>query len=132
MITKGYIRFSYNEKTKQYIEPKDYNLSSVGDECLEYTYYHKDDKIVNKIRNNETVINSDKDNRIVFGLSEKGKPPTLLYPRPIFATREDDGSVVIQSSDDPINRFLGKYTNEEILLFLQNEYPKYSRNIIKI
>ena len=121
LINKGYIRFSYNEKTKQYIEPIEYNLSSVGGECLEYTYYHKNDKIVNKIRNNETVIDSDKDNRIVFGLSEQGKPPTLLYPRPTIAIKLNNISTSIEANDDYMNRFLAAFNNHNILAVLKQK-----------
>lgn len=47
--------------------------------------------------------------RIYFGLHEKYKPPTLIYPRPRIKSKE-----VTPWSDDAMNRVLTKYEPKEI------------------
>lgn len=54
--------------------------------------------------------------RIIFGLNERHKPPTLIYPRPRIKSKE-----VPSWSDDAMNRVLGKYEPEEILKAIYDE-----------
>jgi len=41
---------------------------------------------------------------VIFGLNERQKPPTLVYPRPVGLETDDD-----------MNNFILQHTNEEIL-----------------
>jgi len=51
-----------------------------------------------------------KDNiEIVIGLNEKGKPPTLIYPRPKIMINGDE-----KNNDDAMNICLSKETPEDI------------------
>lgn len=58
---------------------------------------------------------------IIWGLSEMGKPPTLIYPRPNIKNRNVDISSykftiggAFFNTDDDINRILITHSNEEI------------------
>jgi hypothetical protein len=51
---------------------------------------------------------------IIFGLSEKGKPPTIVYPRPIIT----NGNISKIASDDDINRILINKPCHEVILLI--------------
>lgn len=87
LISVGFERFEYDKKTKQLIPAIGYNLSSIGN--LDYRFIKGD-------------------LQIVFGLHEKGKPPTLIYPRP-------EGI----NSDDQMNRMLMEKQPNYILQMLE-------------
>ena len=90
LIDKGFKRFTLNTKTFKLEYANGYLLSSMVN--LDYRY----------LKGNIMII---------FGLSEKNKPPTLIYPRPI---RDN-------YSDDMMNRVLMKYSNNEILNAILNK-----------
>lgn len=86
LINKGYKRYRYNVKTKEYEIAKSYLLSSLG--TLEYHYIN------------------DSGKHIIFGLSELNKPPTLISPRPnikVYKTINGIDGVLTNHSDDAMN-----------------------------
>lgn len=67
------------------------------------------------------IIYVKDDVSVIWGLSEYGKPPTLVYPRPNIKNKHVDNSPakfciggVFFNQDDDINKILSKYRNEEI------------------
>ena len=48
--------------------------------------------------------------RIIFGLSEKGKPPTLIYPRPRLKEYIQYSSY----GDDAMNRVLASVSHDDL------------------
>ena len=74
------------------------------------------------------VKDKDFDNEIIWGLSEVGKPPTLIYPRPrIRITRKVDikGNIAIKLEDEffdsSMNICLAKENHEDILTAMYNK-----------
>jgi len=66
------------------------------------------------------IKNEDYQNPIVWGLSEKGKPPTLICPRPqISYTKEN--TYLIGAFDDSMNICLQKEDPEDIYKALYNK-----------
>ena len=55
----------------------------------------------------------DRKNIICFGLHEKGKPPTLIYPRPKIKVIRDSG-VSNECRDDSMNIVLQKENSEDV------------------
>jgi len=94
LLDKGYLKYSNNPKTKELeLDNSDF-FSTMG--VLEYTYIHPITK-----------------RKVVFGLSEKGKPPTLIYPRlNIMVFRK--GELITEVRDDAVNTALLKFDNEYI------------------
>lgn len=94
LLDKGYLKYSNNSKTKELeLDNSDF-FSTMG--VLEYTYIYPTTK-----------------RKVVFGLSEKGKPPTLIYPRPkILLFR--GGDLITEIRDDAVNVALLTFDNEYI------------------
>lgn len=57
------------------------------------------------------VRENDFYNPVIWGLSEVGKPPTLIFPRPKISRENYDE---YKSPDDIMNMVLSKYPHEEI------------------
>jgi len=89
LIEQGFERMVF--KVGELVAQKNYLLSSMGD--IDYRYI-KEEK------------------QIIFGLHEKDRPPTLIYPRPFIKSNDPN---VYSFSDDAMNRVLMKYTPEEVL-----------------
>ncbi len=88
LIEQGFEKFQMNCKTMKLEKAgKNHVISTM--ENLDYRY----------IKNDLTIV---------FGLSQKDKPTTLIYPRPNLKFN----SFV---NDDQMNRILWKYKPEEIL-----------------
>lgn len=87
LLKLGYIRHSFNYKTKQLEISKRYLLSTMGDI---YYVYIKDEI------------------QIYWGLHEYDKPPTLIYPRPKDIREHQHGG------DDMMNRMLLNESFENI------------------
>ena len=108
LVNKGYKKYIMNCKTMTY-EPTDKHVISTMVN-LDHRYIHP-----------------SIEGEICFGLHEKGRPPTLISPRPKIMIRrfkEVDGKQVIklqdQSRDDAMNFVLGKESPEKILEALFN------------
>lgn len=82
LIDNGWKAYSVNPKTRQYEEPKP--LSTMGRICTHYIHKRESDTIlcIEKGINIDDVDFVKAKNEIFYGLSEKGSPPTLIYPRP--------------------------------------------------
>ena len=89
LIEQGFERMTY--KNGLFVSAKGYLLSSMGD--IDYRY-----------------IKGKK--QIIFGLHEKNKPATLIYPRPFIKSSDPD---IYSFSDDAMNRILMKYKPEQVL-----------------
>ena len=89
LIKQGFERMVF--KDGMYHHAEGYLLSSLGN--LDYRYI-KDGK------------------EICFGLHEKNKPSTLIYPRPFIKSSDPD---IYSFSDDAMNRVLMKYSPEQVL-----------------
>lgn len=94
LIEKGYVKYVYNSKDKRYYKPKAHIISTMENICH---IYIKDNK---------------EEEKIVFGLSEKDKPPTLIYPRPRIRVKK-------------LINF-----NNELIQITQNEQEDNSMNIV--
>jgi len=95
LIDKGYVKHIFNCKTMQLEIAKGHTLSSMVN--LDHRY-----------------IRPDIEGEICFGLNERDKPPTLIYPRPrIEVTRE--GKVLNEASDDAMNAVLTAFSPEEVI-----------------
>lgn len=67
------------------------------------------------------VKDEDLENQIIWGLSQYGKPPTIIYPRPkinVKKHREFNGTKIMfienESMDDSMNLLLEKVNHEKI------------------
>lgn len=86
--------------------------------CLENGY--ENTKNINpsnlSAMSNIDLILTHKENKrkICWGLSEKGKPPTLIYPRPNIQIKRNN-SYTINHSDDYMNIVLQTTPHEKIL-----------------
>ena len=92
LLSIGYKKFYYDFKTNSLIETDKHQLSSNVN--IDYRYI-KDDIT------------------IVFGLSEQGKPATLIHPRPLMLMHTKDG-IKHHQHDDTMNAALHQFTPEEI------------------
>lgn len=93
LISVGFKRYrkSYEKKNWVYTPSNDgYSFSSMVSGELDYRYLHGDKEVI-------------------FGLSEKDKPPTLCWPRP-------KGVV----SDDAMNRILKENNPEKVYKMIYN------------
>ena len=112
LLSIGYNRFFLNNKNE--LEPAvGYHLSSLG--VLSYRYI-KDDR------------------HIVFGLSDNGKPPTLIHPRPSITIGKEyiiDGlwhSELVKGGDDEMNRVLFDNSPEYVYEAIFNQTIKFKFN----
>lgn len=65
-----------------------------------------------------------KDNHLImWGLNEHKKPPTLIWPRPLSLVDKELRDGEVHWMDDPMNRVLQKYSNEEIYNDILNARP---------
>lgn len=121
LIDKGYIKHILNCKTMKYEIANKHVISTMVN--LDHRYIHKTDEVLlKKIEQGKSVMDDDftwEDRKgvICFGLHEKGKPPTLINPRPrIEVKRIKDGKEVIENEqfDDSMNVVLKDIPHEEI------------------
>lgn len=104
LLNKGYLKYSNNSTTKKLELDNSDSLSTMG--ILEYTYMHP-----------------ASGRKVVFGLSEKGKPPTLIYPRPrIYLFR--DGGIITEVRDNAVIVALQKFGDEYIYEAMFNKTIK--------
>jgi hypothetical protein len=91
---------------------------------LYHLYIHKSDvNLLSKIKEgkstkNNSITPEDRKNEITFGLHQKDKPPTLIYPRPrikIKRTKEDNIIIEDGRFDDSMNIVLQKENFNQIL-----------------
>lgn len=85
LINKGYIRFYRDFKSKKYSQQKTYGFSSL--DVLNYEYIPANGKMYKAlVENNFDVFfeysSEEKQEIVYFGLNERDKAPTLIYPRP--------------------------------------------------
>ena len=132
LIEKGYIMFAFDVIKMQYYKPERHVISTMTN--LGHIYIHKSDKVIlDKIVQGKRVVGEDcitfedRKNEIVFGLSEKDKPPTLISPRPrIKIKRSINGNTVFdyENMDDSVNIVLSKENHGKILNAM------YDKNIV--
>ena len=114
LIDKGYLKFILNCKTMKFEIAKGHTISSMVN--LDHRYFLKSDFVIlDAITNGKSIMDDDFPDRsgeIVFGLHERYKPPTLIYPRPnidIKRTKNDKEIVENEMSDDSMNIILQKF-----------------------
>lgn len=121
--------FSIGYRRYRYVFKKPYNfedangrvsISTMGD--ISFKYF-REPSIIKKIKNREYVSMKERiGNEIEIGLSEAGKPITLISPRPkIWLIRDkdnkknyDDFELVTNMSDDAMNVCFQKYSHNQI------------------
>lgn len=105
LVSNGYEKHLFNFKTRKNELEKEgrHTISTMVN--LDYRY-----------------IKGDK--TIVFGLNEKDKPPTLIYPRPLILVERNGKTNLADISDASMNICLMKESNEDILEAI------YDRSII--
>jgi hypothetical protein len=126
LIDKGYIMYALNCKEMKYFEPKNHVISTMVN--ISHFYIHKNDtNLLIKIKKGVSLkdkdfTTEDRNKEICFGLHEAGKPPTLIYPRPLIEVKrirniENKQVEVIESEqwDDSMNIVLSKIDFEDIL-----------------
>lgn len=127
LIKNGYLMFAFNAKEMKYYKPKAHIISTMVN--LGHSYIHNSDtNLLNKIEQGKSVMDDDftwedRKNEIVFGLHEKDKPPTLIFPRPrIEMTRTINTKrlVINEDFDDAMNTCLSKESPEKILQAMYN------------
>lgn len=91
LISKGYKKYTF--RNGRYEVAKNETISSIG--VIDFRYI-KDD------------------NEIIFGLHEKGKPTTLIYPRPSIIVTKPNGTFIDQQYDDAVNIALNKLGSEVV------------------
>lgn len=107
----GYVKYRLNAKKMIFIPEKKniHKISSMGN----IGYYYFPDNI------KATTDNVDK--AIIFGLSERFKPPTLIYPRPRIMYKKPNGIIYNENNgDDAINIVLIKYSSEKIYNYIMD------------
>lgn len=105
LIDKGYVKNVFNCKTMKY-EPVDSHIISTMTN-LDHRYIHKNHKVI-----------------ICFGLNERGKPPTLISPRPkIIVKSYINDKLVLRDEklDDCMNLVL---LNEDLNLVYDSLFDK--------
>ena len=121
LLDKGYIKHILNCKTMKFETAKRHTISTMVN--INHRYFHKtDENILQKIANGESVMEEDftwedRKGEICFGIHERGKPPTLISPRPrIEVKRIKDSKEVIENEqyDDSMNVVLKYIPHEEI------------------
>jgi hypothetical protein len=117
LIEKGYIRFAFDAAKGKYYQPKLYVISTMSN--LGHLYIHESDvNLLSKIKEDKSITPEDRKNEIIFGLHEKDRPPTLIYPRPrikIKRTKEDKIIIENEQYDDSMNIVLQKENFNQIL-----------------
>lgn len=114
LIDKGYVRYKISNHS--YVIPKYHSFSTMGD--LSYIYFPKE--VAEKIMPGNIIAEMDREEwgkQVSFGLHEKGKPPTLIYPRPRINLRvihNDRVFILDEQFDDIMNRALDEFTMDEI------------------
>ena len=112
LIENGYVKYILNYKTMKYEVSNSHVISTMSN--IDHRYIHSEDKA----------------NEICFGLSEAGKPPTLISPRPkIIVIREN--MVEDERFDDSMNLVLNRESPKDILnaLFDETVLFKYDLTI---
>jgi len=125
LLSIGYKSFILDCKTMKYKEKGNTPLSTMVN--LDYRLFHKNDPIISKIRQGCTISNEikkeDRSGEIIIGLSEVGKPPTLIYPRPkIMVLRSENGlnKTYNEQGDNEMNIVLQKFTLKEVFNSMYN------------
>jgi hypothetical protein len=85
LISKGYLKFILDGRKMAYEQTEKHRVSSLAN--LNHRYFHKEDPAIEKIKKGFSIMSSvftpnDRSGEIIFGLREKGKPATLISPRP--------------------------------------------------
>jgi hypothetical protein len=133
LIEKGYIRFAFDAAKGKYYEPKLYVISTMSN--LGHLYIHESDvNLLSKIKEDKSITPEDRKNEIIFGLHEKDRPPTLIYPRPrikIKRTKEDKIIIEDEQFDDSMNIVLQKENFNQILKAMYNKSICFEYDLTK-
>lgn len=95
LLKNGFEQYRYCHRTKKLVKPESYELSSMSN--TDYRY----------IRGDEVII---------FGLNEKGMPPSIVYPRP--SNIKDLGNGFVEYShyrDSQMLELMHQLSNEDLL-----------------
>lgn len=76
IIENGYVGYSFNAKTGIFSKHNHKGYSSMVHLCTHYI--HPNDPIMTKVNSGTPVTMEEREDVIVFGLLEAGKPPHLL------------------------------------------------------
>jgi hypothetical protein len=126
LMDKGYIRFILNCTNMKFEKPKQHIISTMSN--LDHRYIHKSEtNLLDKINRGKSVMDEDftcedRKGEICFGLHEKNKPATLIYPRPTIVIQKTEiingikeNIILTEQDDDAMNIILLKIDYEEIL-----------------
>lgn len=140
LIDKGFIKHILNCRTMKYELADKHIMSTMVN--LDHRYIHKSDKtLLDKIKQGKSIMDNDftLDDRkgiVCFGFNEKGKPPTLINPRPKISVKREreingEKQMVIedQQSDDSMNLVLSKENPEEIFKALFDDSIVFNYNL---
>lgn len=125
LIDKGCIKFVLNLRTKKYEVATNHTLSTLVN--LDHRYiHHSDEDLLMKIAAGKSYMDEDftmeqRKNEIIFGLNERDKPATLIYPRPKMQTGDIPTTCL---GDDCMNAALQQFSPEEIFQAM------YDRSIV--
>lgn len=138
LINIGYLKYTLDIKNDmRYHIAKGHILSTMVN--LDHRYIHKSNiNFIGKINAGKSVMDEDftdedRKGEICFGLHERNKPPTLIYPRPDIeikrkikneATGIEEIIIYDQIYDDSMNVVLECIPPEQILIGM------YDKNII--
>ena len=122
LIDSGYLKFIFNCGTMKYETSNKHTLSSLTNIDNRYIH-HTNYELLRMIESKVSVLDSSfkseyRIGEICFGLSEKGKPSTLISPRPrINFIKSVNNEMVLydEQHDDSMNAALNIFTFEEIM-----------------
>jgi hypothetical protein len=123
LVDKGYIMYAFDFKENKFYKPKVHIISTMTN--IRHFYIHNSDtdllKRIEKEENPNNFSLKDFEKTIIYGLSEKDKPSTLISPRPRilvkrFRTYNEQQYKVIESekNDDSMNIVISKINFEDI------------------
>jgi hypothetical protein len=117
LIDKGYSTYILDCKEMKYQKSNQHIISTMVN--LDHRYIHNTDRnFLDKINKGKSVMDEDftwedRKGEICFGLHEKGKPCTLISPRPRIRVMKND-IILTEQNDDAMNIVLKEIEYEEI------------------
>lgn len=120
----GFVKFQLDTKDWKY-KPSFGAISTMGE--LDVRFFRKSDPILQKISKSVPITEmttEDRSGEIVIGINERGKPPTLIYPRPkMRVKRVVSGEVICTDEryDDNMNAALRLFSESEIISFMLDQ-----------
>lgn len=127
LIENGYIKYIINHKTNKFELAKGHTISAMTN--IDHRYFHQsDENVLKKISEGKSILDKDftwddRRGEICFGLHEKDKPATLIYPRPKIIVKRKKGEKEVienQTYDDSMNVVLSNISHDDILEAMYN------------